>query len=235
MKLIRLADPTSARRFREGLGAALLLVAAGLPTSAQTPGSSLATNYSANANKPINIELDSLEVDDKKKVAVFKGNVLATQGDFNLRSTELYVTYTSKSNSDGANGGSAQAQTASGNAASAASVLPGGNSEITQIDAKGDVRVTTKDQTATGSWAKFEVQKQLVTLGGDVVVSQGTNAIKGDRLVIDLKTSLSRFENDTANNEKGKKARIIGVFTPKSQPNLPGIGGKTTSGKTTQP
>jgi lipopolysaccharide export system protein LptA len=178
---------------------------------AQAPGGSLATSYSANADKPINIEADALEVDDKKKIATFKGNVSATQGDFNIRAKEIQVLYT------------AAAKKAPGTPAapaSASSGIPGGgNADIQQIDARGKVLVTTKDnQTTTSDWAVFEVKKQLVTIGGDVVVTQGTDTIKGSKLVIDLTTGLTRL--DTAANDKdavpGKKERIQMLITPKN-------------------
>ncbi len=149
-----------------------------------------------------------LEVDDKKKLATFKGNVSATQGNFNLRAKEIQVAYTSKDQ-----------KAASGKSASA---VPGGggNADITRIDAKGKVLVTTKeDQTATSDWAIFDVTKQIVTIGGNVVLTQGSNTIKGSRLVIDLTTGLSRFENDTAKSEGGKpRERLRAIFTPKSRP-----------------
>jgi lipopolysaccharide export system protein LptA len=179
-----------------------------VPALAQAPGGTLATSYSANADKPINIEADALEVDDKTKVATFKGNVSATQGDFNLRAKEIQVRYTA--------GKKDPAATPSDNSA-----LPGGgNADIQQIDAKGKVLVTTKDnQTTTSDWAIFEVKKQLVTIGGDVVVSQGTDTIKGNKLVIDLNTGLSRFE--TAANDKdaagGTGKRLQMLITPKSR------------------
>jgi lipopolysaccharide export system protein LptA len=190
--------------------ASILMIASLPPAFAQTPGSSLAANYSANSDKPIDIEADALEVDDLKKVAIFKGNVSATQGDFNLRAKEILVTYTSEKGQkpEGAN------DTAAG---------PGGDSQIKQIDATGKVLVTTKDnQTATSDWAKFDVVGQQVTIGGNVVLSQGLNTIKGDRLVIDLKTGLSRFENSqeiTAGGEQPKQ-RLRAIFTPKSRPDV---------------
>ncbi len=47
----------------------------------------------SNSKKPIDIDSDRLEVDDKKQTAIFIGNVSATQGDYNLRSPRLEVTY----------------------------------------------------------------------------------------------------------------------------------------------
>jgi hypothetical protein len=56
------------------------------------------------------------------------------------------------------------------------------------------------------------VPSQLVTVGGNVVLTQGKNVLKGDRLVIDLKTNESRFEN-TGNTATG--GRIRALFMPK--------------------
>ena len=51
----------------------------------------------------------------------------------------------------------------------------------------------------------------MVTVGGNVVLMQGKNVLKGDRLVIDLKTGESRFENK-GNTEAG--GRIRALFMP---------------------
>ena len=48
-------------------------------------------------------------------------------------------------------------------------------------------------------------------MGGHVVLMQGKNVLKGDRLVIDLKTGESRFENK-GNTETG--GRIRALFMP---------------------
>ena len=53
----------------------------------------------------------------------------------------------------------------------------------------------------------------MVTVGGNVVLMQGKNVLKGDRLVIDLKTGESRFENTGTSNASG--GRIRALFMPK--------------------
>lgn len=207
-------DPR-ASRLAGGAALALLMAACLTPAAAQTPGNGLATNYNANAGKPIDIEADGLEVDDKKKIAVFKGNVSATQGDFNLKAKEIQVLYAATKKEPGKDGALSTASTNS--------VLPGGGgADITQIDAKGKVLITTKDdQTATSEWAVFEVKKQLVTLGGDVVISRGPNTLKGNKVVIDLVSGQTRFENAGKNTTTASgdqpNDRIRMIFTPKSR------------------
>ena len=88
-----------------------------------------------------------------------------------------------------------------------------GDTQITKIEAKGDVIINSKDdQTTTSDWAVYDLPTQLVTVGGNVVLTQGKNVLKGDRLVIDLKTGESRFEN-TGNTAAG--GRIRALFMPK--------------------
>ncbi|WP_088344066.1 MULTISPECIES: LptA/OstA family protein [Rhodomicrobium] len=201
--------------------AVLLVSGLASPAGAQAPGNGLAASYGANSGKPIDIEADALEVDDKKKIATFTGNVSATQGDFNLKAKEIQVAYAPPAAKDGAAKDDAVKE-----AKASSSPLPGGGgADITQIDAKGKVLITTKDrqtgkegQTATSDWAVFEVKKQLVTLGGEVVLTQETNTLKGSRLVIDLVSGQSRFENnDTAGGGDGAKGRVKALFTPKAR------------------
>jgi hypothetical protein len=52
-------------------------------------------------------------------------------------------------------------------------------------------------------------------VGGNVVLTQGENVLKGERLVIDLKTGESRFENPGSTASGG---RIRALFMPKGGP-----------------
>jgi lipopolysaccharide export system protein LptA len=187
-----------------GLG---MVAAVALPPSgaalAQAPGTGLATSYAGNAGKPVDIEADSLEVDDKKKTAIFRGNVSATQGDVNLRSNEIQVTYVTGA-------------TKTANAEKPADAPPpmiGGGGDISLVEAKGNVVVnmTANKQRAQSDWAVFDVRKQVITLGGNVELSQGEkreNVIRGTKLIVDLNTGLSRIEST---------GRIISKFTPEEK------------------
>jgi len=87
--------------------------------------------------------------------------------------------------------------------------------QITKIEAKGEVVITSEDdQTTTSDWAIYDLPAQQVTVGGNVVLTQGKNVLKGDRLVIDLTTGESRFEN-TGNAATG--GRIRALFMPKQE------------------
>jgi lipopolysaccharide export system protein LptA len=196
---------------------ALLLA---VPLAAQTLANSFG-GLSGNSGEPIDIESDVLVVQDKQKLAIFKGNVKAVQGTTTLRATELNVHYVggdklgpgAKKENKGAAPGAAEQ---GGEAAAEKD-----NTQITKIEAKGNVVITSEDdQTTTSDWALYDLPAQLVTVGGNVVLTQGKNVLKGDRLVIDLKTGESRFEN-TGDATAGGRIRALFMPKPKNQENKP--------------
>ena len=136
--------------------------------------------FSQNRDQPVQIEATSLEVRDKAGVATFTGNVKVVQGDTTMRCKSLVVHYQEQ----GAPGG-----------VKAASPGPSGQQQISKLEAKGGVIVTQKDQTATGDTGLFDMRSNTVTLLGNVVVSQGQNVMRGERLVVDLTTGVSRVES----------------------------------------
>lgn len=180
------------------------------PLAAQTLTNSFG-GLSESSNEPIDIESDVLVVQDKQKLATFKGNVKAVQGTTTLRATELNVHYVGGDKlAPGGDG-----QPAAATAAGATQPEEKKNAQITKIEAKGNVVITSEDdQTTTSDWALYDLPAQLVTVGGNVVLTQGKNVLKGDRLVIDLKTGESRFEN-TGNAAAG--GRIRALFMPKKE------------------
>ena len=76
----------------------------------------------------------------------------------------------------------------------AAAPGPGGSQQISRLEARGGVTVNQKDHTATGELGVFDMHANTVTLTGNVVVSQGPNVMRGDRLVVDLTTGISRVD-----------------------------------------
>jgi len=174
-------------------------VFAASPVHAQTMSNSFG-GLSKNSGEPINIESDVLVVHDAQKYATFKGNVKAVQGTTTLRSRELDVHYVG-SGSDNltkgpdTTGATPAAATKPGDPKPAGGADASNGTQISKIEARGEVVITSdQDQTTTSDWALYDVPAQLVTVGGNVVLMQGKNVLKGDRLVIDLKTGESRFE-----------------------------------------
>src|SRR3990170_723823 len=194
---------------------ALLLAA---PLAAQTLTNSFG-GLTESSKDPIDIESDVLVVHDKQKYATFKGNVKAVQGTTTLRAKELNVHYVGGDNL--ATGAKKEGADQTAPATKVADAQGGGgaaakkDAQITKIEAKGEVVITSEDdQTTTSDWAIYDLPAQQVTVGGNVVLTQGKNVLKGDRLVIDLTTGESRFEN-TGNPATG--GRIRALLMPKQE------------------
>jgi lipopolysaccharide export system protein LptA len=214
---ISFASPTM-RGALLAAGAVALCLLAATPAPAQTMTNTFG-GFSKNSNEPIDIESDVLVVHDAQKYATFKGNVKAVQGTTTLRSRELDVHYVGSGSDSLAKGPDTTGSTPAP-ASAAGDAKPGGvglgannGTQISKIEARGEVVITSdQDQTTTSDWALYDVPAQLVTVGGNVVLMQGKNVLKGDRLVIDLKTGESRFEN-RGNTTAG--GRIRALFMPK--------------------
>ena len=154
------------------------IVIAGAMAQASQPVPNTLQGFSQNSDKPVQIKAQTFEVRDKENVAVFTGNVYVTQGDTTIRCKSLVVSYLTGSSP----GAARTAQTGAG-------------SQISKLEARGGVIVTQKDQTATGENGVYDMRTKVVTLTGNVVVTQGGNVMRGDRMVVDLNSGVSRIES----------------------------------------
>jgi lipopolysaccharide export system protein LptA len=151
--------------------------------------------FSQNRDQPIQIEAASLEMRDKKKEATFSGNVKVVQGDTTMTSKTLVVFYDAAPTS--APPPPAAAKGSKSGLMQAASPGPGGSSSIRRLEAKGSVVVTQKDQVVTGDTAVFDTRANLITMLGGVVLTQCKNVLRGDRLLVDMTTGVSRVESES--------------------------------------
>jgi lipopolysaccharide export system protein LptA len=215
-----------ARRIARHAGAfavALATLAAGetLAQSAVTGVPNAMQGFSQNRDQPIQIDAATLEMRDKKKEATFSGNVKVVQGDTTMTSKTLVVFYESTPAPAAANTKAA----AKPAAMQSTNPGPGGSSSIKRLEARGNVVVTQKDQVVTGETAVFDTKANLITMLGGVVLTQGKNVLRGDRLLVDMTTGVSRVESDSG--------RVQGLFQSSGQtggPALPGGAPASPSG-----
>ena len=173
--------------------AALFLMAA-VPALAQEAGSAAPATKTATkadgkakdakaADKtPVDIVANEMEILDKEKKAVFRGAVDATKGTTRIKSDTLTVTYADVKQPDGTT-----------------------KTDATDIDAQGNVTITTPKETITGDWAKYDPQTEKLTVGGNVKLVQGTTVLQGNQLAADLKTNRTQMTG----------GRVKGSFLPK--------------------
>jgi len=188
------------------LAASLAVAAQPAPQPAQQSSGAM-QGFQINRDQPVKIESLTLEVRDKQHQATFAGNVKLTQGDTTIQCKSLVVFYEDSAPAApaaAAKGAPAPAATAQ---KAATPGFGGGNQQIKRVEARGDVLVTQKDQTAKGENGVFDIKTNNITLTGNVVVTQGTNVLTGERMVVDLTTGVTRVES-------GKSAPVSGLFSP---------------------
>jgi lipopolysaccharide export system protein LptA len=150
------------------------------PAAAQSVDAT-ALSKAANEPKEVKIEADRMEVLDDQKRAIFIGNVDAVRGEVSLKSDKLVADY-------------AEVPTQGG----------GKDTQVRFLEATGGVTIVTDRQRITGQWAKMDVRANKVTIGGDVVVTQGQTVLHGRELLVDLNNSTSRLTG----------GRVKGSFVP---------------------
>jgi lipopolysaccharide export system protein LptA len=159
-----------------GLMLACALAATAQPAGQAQQGQSSMQGFSMNRDQPVRIESNSLEVRDKIRQATFIGDVKLTQGETTLKCRTLVVFYE---------------DTPAKKGAPAAPQAKGSGQQIKRAEAKGDVFVTQKDQTASGENGVFDLKSNTVTMTGNVVVTQGAAVMRGERMVVDLNTGVT--------------------------------------------
>jgi lipopolysaccharide export system protein LptA len=82
-----------------------------------------------------------------------------------------------------------------------------GKEAFNLIEASGQVTVTENNSRASADAATFNMKTQIAVMTGNVVLSQGSNILSGEKLTVDLNSGIARVEQVPG-------GRIKGVFTP---------------------
>ncbi len=153
--------------FPRTLSIALIVALAPLMAQAQSANIALGTTTFDTA-QPVEVSADELSVDQANGQAVFNGNVLVVQGDIRLTAERILVVY-SRGNDGAASG-------------------------IDRLEAGGGVTFVTATDSAEALEAVYSITDGSVTLSGDVLLTQGQNAISGEKLIVDLAEGSGRME-----------------------------------------
>lgn len=111
------------------------------------------------SSQPIEVTSDELRLDRQMGVAVFTGNVVATQGAMTLTSNELDVEY-----GDGGTGGNS----------------------IRVVTARGDVVMVNGSDIAQSELAVYRVSTSNIVMTQNVILIQDETVLTSDRLIYDL-------------------------------------------------
>jgi lipopolysaccharide export system protein LptA len=118
---------------------------------------------------PIQIVSDRLDAYHEKRMVVFSGNAVATQGARTIRSDRLTLYY--KEDQKRAGESTREVE---------------GTGNLERVEAKGHVTITEGNRIVTGEEALFEQDAQKITMTGGAVMREGANIIRGDRIIVFL-------------------------------------------------
>lgn len=141
---------------------------------AQAGGASVAFgSLKGDPTQPVEVTSDQLNINQTDGTAVFTGNVVVVQGAMRLAAAEVRVFY-----------------------------APGGK-KIDRLNATGGVTLTNGGETAEAREAVYTIVEGSVVMTGDVLLTQGTSALSGSKLTVDLADGTGMMEG-----------RVQTVFVP---------------------
>ena len=181
--------------------AAGLLLAAGLGVAAHA-------QIAPTSNGPIDITADNGTLVNSTCEATWSGAAEALQGDSRLRANVIKAFLKKKPTTAAAAPQSA-----------AAGANPSDCGATERIEADGNVFYVTPDQVAHGDHAVYSADAGQIVMTGNVIVVQGKNVVRGDKMTIHVATRLVTI--DSTAQGRGTPNRVRGVFYP-NQPGAPG-------------
>lgn len=141
-----------------------------------------------NSNAPVDFSAGAIELQDRADRVILTGGVTATQAGLTLSAARVTAAYSS-----------------------------GGGIDVHRLDAVGGVIINKDDLRATSEAAIYDLDSDLITLLGNVQLTQGSNRLNGGRIVIDLNSGRSTINGGGAANPApgvtNSGGRVTGTFT----------------------
>ena len=129
-------------------------------------------NAYSEARKPIEILADSMEWNKQLGQAIATGNAKAIQGQTTIKANKI-IAVLSEDNSQ----------------------------QIKELQAIGKVVFLKDKQLATGDKATYYLNQDKVIITGNVELKKDGNIIKGEKLIIDFLSGLSKMEGSKTNQK----------------------------------
>ena len=129
-------------------------------------------NAYSEARKPIEILADSMQWNKQLGQAIATGNAKAIQGQTTIKANKI-IAVLSEDNSQ----------------------------QIKELQAIGKVVFLKDKQLATGDKATYYINQEKVIIRGNVELKRDDNVIKGEKLIIDFLTGLSKMEGSGTNQK----------------------------------
>lgn len=152
----------------------------------------------ADRSKPVQVEADSVRVDDASKLAVYEGNVILTQGTLKVQADRIDVRQDDKGFGSGE--------------ASGAPV------RFQQKMDKGGEFVE-----GTASRIEYDANSEIVRMIGAAWLRRGTDEIRGNLITYNMRTEQYRAEGSVKGVGEG---RVRAILQPRSEAGEAGKTGK---------
>ena len=158
---------------------------------------SASAQIAASSNAPVDVTADRLEAQNQNCSAIWSGSAEAVQDQSRLRANTITI-YNQQIGGRAGNCG-----------------------VLERMEAVGEVFYVTPQQTVRSDSAIYTASSDTLVMAGQVVVAQGDNVLRGDRLSIIVKTGQATME--TGAKGRGKPGRVRGVFYPNKTSSAPAV------------
>lgn len=146
--------------FKRSLLAWIIVLAGASASMAVAQGANVAFGaFKHDSSLPVEIAADILEINQETGKAVFKGNVEVGQGEMRLAAAQVEVEY------EGGNGSTGKVQ---------------------RLYATGGVTLVSGAEAAESREAVYTIGSSQIVMTGDVLLTQGQNALSGQKLTVNL-------------------------------------------------
>lgn len=112
---------------------------------------------------PVEVTADTLSVDQETGTAIFTGNVLIVQGEMRLAAPRVLVVYADE------------------------------QSRVERLEATGGVTLVSGADAAAAQRADYSVDSGVVVMRGDVLLTQGANALSANEMTVNLTTGTAQM------------------------------------------
>lgn len=146
------------------LGTILLLAIGSAGTPALSQTDISLRGLSADPDAAVEISADGLTVDQGNRSAVFAGNVVIGQGELRIAAARVEVIYSDETG------------------------------DIARLDASGGVTFATATEAAEAASAVYDLVSGVLTLTGDVLLTQGASALSADRMIVNLSDGTAQMD-----------------------------------------
>lgn len=143
---------------------ALAAVLALAPALAAAQAQIALSGLSADPGAPVEVTAEALSIDQNARSAVFSGDVVISQGEMRIAAGSAEVHYSEETG------------------------------EIARLVLSGGVTFVTAVEEAGAERAEYDLVNGMLVLSGDVLLSQGQNALSADEMHVNLRDGTAQMQ-----------------------------------------